>query len=126
MLVILATTGVLRGLQDTRTPLVASVLGFASNVALNVLFVYGLGMGIAGSALGTVIAQTGMAAALVTVLIRYAAQVHLPCAPTPGGCWEPRATAYPSSCEPSRCARCWSRRCGWRRAWATCRWSPTR
>mgnify|MGYP000845684361 FL=1 len=84
MLVILATTGVLRGLQDTRTPLVASVLGFASNVALNVLFVYGLGMGIAGSALGTVIAQTGMAAALVTVLIRYAAQVHLPLRAHPG------------------------------------------
>ena len=84
MLVILATTGVLRGLQDTQTPLVASVLGFSANVALNFFFVYGLDMGIAGSAWGTVIAQTGMAIALVTVLIRYAAHVRLPLRAHPG------------------------------------------
>jgi putative MATE family efflux protein len=72
MLVALAATGVLRGLQDTRTPLVASVAGFSSNVALNLFFVYGLGWGIAGSAWGTVIAQTGMALALVTVMVRHA------------------------------------------------------
>jgi len=72
MLVVLATTGVLRGLQDTRTPLAASALGFTSNIALNLLFVYGFGWGIAGSALGTVLAQTGMAAALVVVLMREA------------------------------------------------------
>ena len=70
MLVILAATGVLRGLQDTRTPLVASVVGFGANIALNLVFVYGLHWGIAGSAWGTVIAQTGMAGALVTVLVR--------------------------------------------------------
>jgi putative MATE family efflux protein len=69
MLVILAVTGVLRGLQDTITPLVASVAGFGLNIALNILFVYGLHWGIAGSAWGTVIAQTGMAVALVTVLV---------------------------------------------------------
>ncbi len=72
MLVVLATTGVLRGLQDTRTPLVAAVAGFSANIALNIWFVHGLGWGIAGSAWGTVIAQTGMAAALVVVLVRYA------------------------------------------------------
>lgn len=72
MLVALAATGVLRGLQDTRTPLVASVAGFTSNIALNVAFVYGLGWGIAGSAWGTVLAQTGMATALVVVLVRHA------------------------------------------------------
>jgi putative MATE family efflux protein len=84
MLVILATTGVLRGLQDTRTPLVASVLGFGANIALNLLLVYGLDLGIAGSALGTVIAQSGMAAALVAVLIRYAARARLRLHPHPG------------------------------------------
>ncbi len=73
MLVALATTGVLRGLQDTRTPMLASVLGFSANIGLNLLFVYGLGWGIGGSAWGTVIAQTGMAAALVAVLVRHAA-----------------------------------------------------
>ena len=54
MLVVLATTGVLRGLQDTRTPLAAAVGGFGLNVALNLWFVHGLGWGIAGSAWGTV------------------------------------------------------------------------
>ncbi|EWT05732.1 multidrug transporter MatE [Intrasporangium chromatireducens Q5-1] len=72
MLLVLAVTGVLRGLQDTTTPLVVSVCGFGANVALNLWFVYGLGWGIAGSAWGTVIAQTGMAAALMVVLVRKA------------------------------------------------------
>ena len=72
MLVALAATGVLRGLQDTRTPLVASVAGFTSNILLNLVFVYGLGWGIAGSAWGTVVAQTGMAIGLVAVLVRHA------------------------------------------------------
>lgn len=70
MLVTLATTGVLRGLQDTRTPLVAAGFGFSANALLNVLFVYGFGWGIAGSAIGTVLAQFGMAGWLVRALLR--------------------------------------------------------
>lgn len=84
MLVILAVTGVLRGLQDTTTPLVASVVGFGANIALNVAFVYGLGMGIAGSAWGTVIAQSGMALGLVAVLVRAAARRQARLRPHPG------------------------------------------
>lgn len=84
MLVVLATTGVLRGLQDTRTPLAASALGFTSNIALNLLFVYGFGWGIAGSALGTVLAQTGMATALVVVLMREAARQQVTLRAHPG------------------------------------------
>ena len=72
MLVVLATTGVLRGLQDTRTPLVVLVAANIANVVLNVLLVYGLGLGLAGSALGTTLAQIGAAAALVTVVVRAA------------------------------------------------------
>jgi len=68
MLLVLAVTGVLRGLQDIRTPLVASVAGFSANLALNLVLVLGLHLGIAGSALGTVLAQTGMAAGLVLVV----------------------------------------------------------
>lgn len=70
MLVVLAATGVLRGLQDTKTPLYVAVGGFVANGALNVGLVYGAGLGIAGSAWGTVIAQCGMAAAYLYVVIR--------------------------------------------------------
>ncbi|MFB8119136.1 MATE family efflux transporter [Streptomyces sp. NPDC055962] len=70
MLVVLAATGVLRGLQDTRTPLYVAIGGFAANGALNVGLVYGAGMGIAGSAWGTVIAQMGMAIAYLVVVVR--------------------------------------------------------
>jgi putative MATE family efflux protein len=84
MLVALAATGVLRGLQDTRTPLVASVAGFTSNIVLNLALVYGLGWGIAGSAWGTVMAQTGMATALVVVLVRHARGADAGLHPHPG------------------------------------------
>ncbi|MFF2921669.1 MATE family efflux transporter [Streptomyces celluloflavus] len=70
MLVVLAATGVLRGLQDTRTPLYVAIGGFSANAVLNVGLVYGAGLGIAGSAWGTVIAQCGMAAVYLTVVVR--------------------------------------------------------
>ncbi|MEU7321465.1 MATE family efflux transporter [Streptomyces griseoviridis] len=70
MLVVLAATGVLRGLQNTRTPLYIAGAGFIANGLLNVLLVYGAGLGIAGSAWGTVIAQCGMAAVYLVVVVR--------------------------------------------------------
>ncbi|MEU1376836.1 MATE family efflux transporter [Streptomyces triculaminicus] len=70
MLVVMAATGVLRGLQDTRTPLYVAVGGFAANAALNLGLVYGAGLGIAGSAWGTVIAQWAMAAVYLAVVVR--------------------------------------------------------
>ncbi|MEU8623782.1 MATE family efflux transporter [Streptomyces sp. NPDC048669] len=70
MLVVMAATGVLRGLQNTRTPLYVAIGGFAANGALNVGLVYGAGLGIAGSAWGTVIAQISMAVAYLVVVVR--------------------------------------------------------
>ncbi|MET9414233.1 MATE family efflux transporter [Streptomyces klenkii] len=70
MLILLAATGVLRGLQDTRTPLYVAVGGFALNGALNAGLVYGTGLGIAGSAWGTVIAQWAMTAVYLAVVLR--------------------------------------------------------
>ncbi|RYJ06272.1 MAG: MATE family efflux transporter, partial [Actinomycetales bacterium] len=72
LLLMLAATGVLRGLQDTRTPLVVAVAGNVLNVVLNLLLVYPAGLGIAGSALGSVLAQVAMAAAFVLVVVRAA------------------------------------------------------
>lgn len=70
MLVVLAATGVLRGLQDTRTPLYVAIGGFSANAILNAVLVYGAGLGIAGSAWGTVIAQMAMAVAYLVVVVR--------------------------------------------------------
>ncbi|GGV73197.1 MATE family efflux transporter [Streptomyces massasporeus] len=70
MLVVLAATGVLRGLQDTKTPLYVAIAGFVANGALNAGLVYGAGLGITGSAWGTVIAQCGMAAVYLAVVLR--------------------------------------------------------
>ncbi len=70
MLIVLAATGVLRGLQDTRTPLYVAIGGFTANAALNAGLVYGADLGIAGSAWGTVLAQYGMAAAYLVVVVR--------------------------------------------------------
>ncbi|MEP7089691.1 MAG: MATE family efflux transporter [Nocardioidaceae bacterium] len=70
VLVMLAGTGVLRGLQDTRTPLVVAVAGNLANIVLNVALVYGLHLGIVGSAMGSDLAQLGSATALVVVVVR--------------------------------------------------------
>jgi putative MATE family efflux protein len=85
MLVVLAATGVLRGLQDTRTPLRVAVAGFAANAGLNAALVYGAGWGIAGSAWGTVIAQNAMAAAYLVVVVRGARLHGAPLRPDPAG-----------------------------------------
>ncbi|MEU3167089.1 MATE family efflux transporter [Streptosporangium sp. NPDC006930] len=74
MLLVLAGTGVLRGMQDTTTPLLVSVGAFGLNAVLNIVFVLGLGWGIAGSAWGTVLAQSLAAAVyLLLILVRYRA-----------------------------------------------------
>ncbi len=70
MLAVLAGTGVLRGLQDTRTPLAVAAGANALNVALNAVLVLGLHWGIAGSAWGTVIAQNAAAIAYLAVVAR--------------------------------------------------------
>ena len=72
MLLVFAATGLLRGLQDTRTPLYVATIGFSANALLNWWFIYGLGWGIAGSAWGTVAAQWGMVAVYIAVVAHHA------------------------------------------------------
>ncbi|MBO0810214.1 MAG: MATE family efflux transporter, partial [Actinobacteria bacterium] len=74
MLAVLAGTGVLRGLQDTRTPLAVAVCGNLVNIFLNGILVLGAGWGLAGSAWGTMIAQNGTAAVYLLVVARGAAR----------------------------------------------------
>jgi putative MATE family efflux protein len=81
LLLMLAATGVLRGLQDTRTPLVVAVGGNALNVVLNLLLVYPAGLGLAGSALGSVLAQVASAAAFLVVVARAARRHGAPLRP---------------------------------------------
>jgi putative MATE family efflux protein len=70
VLVALAGTGYLRGLQDTRTPLVIALAANAANLVLELVLVYGVRLGIAGSAWGTVIAQIAAAVAYLAIVRR--------------------------------------------------------
>ncbi|WP_233191240.1 MULTISPECIES: MATE family efflux transporter [Cryobacterium] len=81
MLLVFAATGLLRGLQDTRTPLWVAGIGFSVNILLNAVFIYGLGLGIVGSALGTVVAQWAMVAVYLAVVGRHARRESAPLRP---------------------------------------------
>ena len=77
MLVMLAATGTFRGLADARTPLVLSITVAVLNLGLNIAFVYGLRMGIAGAALSTAVAETVLGLAAAWLVARRAAGVAL-------------------------------------------------
>ena len=69
-LVALAGQGYLRGVSNMRRPLEIVVIANIVNAVLEVLFVYGFHWGIAGSAAGTAIAQTGMGLAFAVELLQ--------------------------------------------------------
>ncbi len=84
-LVVLAATGVLRGLQDTRTPLLVVVGMNLVNVGLNLWLVFGLGWGIAGAATGTVVSQYAAAGFLALAVLRGARRREVHWQWRPGG-----------------------------------------
>jgi putative MATE family efflux protein len=73
----LSGQGFLRGRAELTAPLVVIVLGNALNAALEVLFVYGFGWGIEGSAWGTVIAQSCMGAGFVWLIVSRAGRENM-------------------------------------------------
>ena len=70
VLAVMAGTGYLRGLQDTRTPLFVALGTAAFNLVLEMVFVYPLDMGVAGSAWSTVIAEYVAAAIYLGTIFR--------------------------------------------------------
>ena len=68
VLVALVGNGYLRGVQDTRTPLTIAVGANLLNLVVEIVLVYGLDLGVAGSAWGTVLAQVVAAAAFLLIL----------------------------------------------------------
>jgi putative MATE family efflux protein len=73
----LSGQGFLRGRAELTAPHVVIVLGNVLNVALEVLFVYGLGWGIEGSAWGTAIAQSCMGVGFVWLIVSRAGRRHM-------------------------------------------------
>lgn len=95
MLIVLAATGTLRGALDTKTPMYVATGGSALNAALNAIFIYGFNMGVAGSGLGTAIAQTLMAVVLGFVVLRAARRYQISVLPTFGALLQATATGFP-------------------------------
>ena len=71
VLVAMGAQGVQRGATDYRTPLVILVTANVVNAGLEVLFVFGFGWGVPGSAWSTVIAQVGAGVAFLAVVRRH-------------------------------------------------------
>ncbi len=71
VLLITAGHGVFRGWHDTRTPLVVTLGLNAVNLVLDPLLIFGLGWGLAGAAIATVVAQwAGAVTFLWLILVR--------------------------------------------------------
>ena len=70
ILLVLAATGLLRGLHDMRTPLLVAGAAAVLNTVVNWVLVYPCGLGIAGSAAGTAAVQTAMAAAYAWIVVK--------------------------------------------------------
>lgn len=95
MLIVLAATGVLRGLQDTRTPMWVAIIGFTGNAVLSLVLVHVVGWGIAGAAIGSAVAQTAMGIVLCVVVLRGALRLGASWAFHAAGVWRSAVDGIP-------------------------------
>lgn len=70
VLIALAAQGVQRGASNFRTPLVILVVANIVNLIVELIFVFGLGLGVAGAAWSTVLAQVGAGIAFLVAIRR--------------------------------------------------------
>lgn len=68
LLLITAANGAFRGFHDTRTPLLVSLAVALANLALDPLFIFAFGWGLAGAAWATTLAQWAGAAAFLALV----------------------------------------------------------
>ncbi|MBW3667847.1 MAG: MATE family efflux transporter [Actinobacteria bacterium] len=83
VLVAYVAHGYLRGVSAVRTTLVVAAVANAVNVVVELIFVYGFGWGVAGSAWSTVLAQIGAAAWFLLLLARRLLAVEAGSRPVP-------------------------------------------
>jgi putative MATE family efflux protein len=79
----LVGVGYLRGLQDTVTPLRIALLANLANLVLELVAIYGLGMGLAASAWATNLAQAGAAVVFCRHIARHARRAQVSWRPDP-------------------------------------------
>lgn len=87
MLIVLAATGTLRGLLDTKTPLMVLAAAAPINIGGNFLFIYGLNLGILGAGISLSLTQLLMAAVLVLLVFRAARAEKVSLRPAGAGIW---------------------------------------
>ncbi len=76
VLIVTAGHGAFRGLQNTRTPLLVALLANLINLVLDPILIYGFGLGVAGAAIASAVAQYAAAGWLWTKLRRRLGHVH--------------------------------------------------
>lgn len=89
MFLVLAATGTLRGRADGRTPMILAIGAAILNLVGDIVLVFGLGMGIAGSGAATAFAETLMGLAAAGVVAHGAARA--------GVGWRPRLAGMRTS-----------------------------
>lgn len=75
----LSAQGVFRGLQDTKTPLVITLVANSVNFVLDPVLIYGFHMGVKGAALATAFAEISSALAYCGLLWNRRSEVGLDC-----------------------------------------------